>query len=73
MLRDIIIYLLNTQGNIIIIFYKMGCGGSKEFNAVYTDYPKLKIHQEAFEKIGLTEKEVGKFYEKFLQYKIDGK
>ena len=51
----------------------MGCGGSKEFNTVYTDYPKLKLHQDAFEKIGLTEKEVGKFYEKYLQYKIDGK
>lgn len=49
----------------------MGCGGSKEFNTVYTDYPKLKLHQEAFEKIGLTEKEVGLFYERFLQYKID--
>ena len=50
----------------------MGCGGSKEFDNVYKDYPKLKVHQEDFEKLGLTEKEVGKFYERFLQYKIDG-
>ena len=30
----------------------MGCGGSKDFKDVYTNYPKLKDHQEGFEKIG---------------------
>jgi hypothetical protein len=50
----------------------MGCGSSKEFETVYTDFPRLKVYQEAFEKLGLSEKEVGKFYEKYLSYKVDG-
>lgn len=50
----------------------MGCSHSKDFDTVYTDYPKLKSFQEGFEKFGLTEREIGKFYEKFLQYEIDG-